>query len=312
MSLFRILHASDLHFASVPHQIGIPDLLQAWQRGIHGAWAPVSSQGTIYADAFAAFAYANRTGFDVLVVSGDLATTGGLKNLQTALAFLGQPVVSGYLNARGQPTLQAPGKPIVVIPGNHDRYLAFHLPGGTRFDRVFEGYWHAGQGAQQLWVRQRGGETLVLLGADLSLRRHDMGSHPLGFLGRGRAYRKCLRQLSLLTQQVRTEYRGCAVLWVIHFEPAASNHLLQLLDEHHLAAAIQQQPPDAILCGHTHRSNTAKVFCGIPVFVCGTTTQHASTHGNTLHALDVNLQSGLSPQFSCKVFRYDPAVGQFA
>ncbi len=312
MSLFRILHASDFHFATVPNQIGIPDLLQAWQQGVLGTWAPVSSQGTISVDAFAAFAYANRAGFDVLVVSGDLATTGGSKNLRTALAFLDRPVVSGYLDARGQPTLQATAKPIVLIPGNHDRFAPFHFPGGTHFDRVFATYWGAGQGAQALWVRQRGGETLVLLGVDLSLRRHDMGSHPLGFLGRGRAYRKRLGQLCFLTRQTRSQYHGCAVLWVIHFEPDVQNPLVQLLDERHLSAALQQDPADAILCGHTHDSNPGKTFAGVPVFVCGTTTQHASIHGNTLHALDVTVQSGSPrPQFSCRVFRYNPAIGQF-
>jgi 3',5'-cyclic AMP phosphodiesterase CpdA len=155
MSLFRVLHASDLHFASVPHQIGIPDLLRAWQQGVPGTWAPTSSQGTIYVDAFAAFAYVNRSGFDVLVLSGDLAMTGGLKDLRAALTFLDRPAVTGYLDARGHPTLQAAGRPLVLIPGNHDRYTPYHFPGGRNFDTAFGAYWSAGQGAQELWVRQR-------------------------------------------------------------------------------------------------------------------------------------------------------------
>jgi 3',5'-cyclic AMP phosphodiesterase CpdA len=311
MSLFRILHASDLHFATVPHQIGIPDLLRAWQQSLPGTWAPISSQSTICVDAFAAFAHANRSGFDVLVLSGDLAATGGLRNLRTAFAFLHSPVVTGYLDAQGQPSLQATGKPIVLIPGNHDRYTAFHLPGGMHFDSVFGSWWGAGQGAQQLWVRQRGGETLVLLGVDLSLRRHDVGSHPLGFLGRGRAYSKRLASLCSLTRESRARYAGCAILWVIHFEPEAQAPLLALLDERRLVAALQQDPADAILCGHTHESNTAKRFAGVPVFVCGTTTQHASVHGNTLHVLDVTVQAPAMPQFSARVFRYNPAIAQF-
>lgn len=160
-------------------------------------------------------------------------------------------MVAGYLVARGNPTLQAAGRPIVLIPGNHDRYTSFRFPGGKRFDTVFGGHWTVGQGAQELWVRQRGGETLVLLGADLTLRRHDLGSSPLGFLGRGRAYLKRLAQLCSLTQQARTRYPGCAALWVIHFEPAAPDSWLQLLDERLQAAALQQNPVDGILCGHT-------------------------------------------------------------
>src|SRR5207302_996246 len=147
-------------------------------------------------------------------------------------------------------------------------YAAVHLPGGRHFDKVFGTYWWAGQGAQELWVQQRGGQTLVVLGVDLSLRRHDLGSYPLGFLGCGRAYPKRLEQLCSLTRQARSRYAGCAVLWVIHFEPAARNPLLELLDERHLATALKQDPADAILCGHTHDSNLARTYEGIPVFVC--------------------------------------------
>jgi hypothetical protein len=165
-------------------------------------------------------------------------------------------------------------------------------------------------------VRQRGAATLVLLGADLSLRQHDLGSSFLGFLGgflgRGRAYPRRLEQLCSFTRIARSRYPGCAVLWVIHFEPEAQNPMLELLDERHLAAALQREPADAILCGHTHESNLAKTFAGVPVFVCGTTTQHASAHGNTLHVLEVIVPAHASPpQFSCRAFRYDPAVGQF-
>jgi hypothetical protein len=155
------------------------------------------------------------------------------------------------------------------------------------------------------------GETLVLLGVDLSLRRHDMGSSVMGFLGQGRAYPKRLAALSALTRQARSRFPGCAVLWVMHFEPAAVDPFLGLLDERHLIAALQQDPTDAIFCGHTHQSNYARAFAGVPVFVCGTTTQHASAHGNTLHVLDVNVQSRSAPQFACRSYRYDPAVGQF-
>jgi hypothetical protein len=115
-----------------------------------------------------------------------------------------------------------------------------------------------------------------------------------------------------LTRKARSRYPGCAILWVIHFEPEARESLLQLLDERHLATALRREPADAILCGHTHDSNRGKTFAGVPVFVCGTTTQHASAHGNTLHVLDVTVQARSGqPQFACRAFRYDAAVGQF-
>jgi 3',5'-cyclic AMP phosphodiesterase CpdA len=317
MPLFRLLHGSDLHCARVSRQIGLPDLSHAWATGAGGSLAPVSSHNDIYTDAFAAFAHANRNGFDVIVLTGDLATTGDSGDLRAAHRFVIAPAVNGYLSGANRPTLQAAGKPVVLLPGNHDRFRAFHLPGGTAFDAAFGASWHARQSAQILWVKQREMATLVLIGVDFSLRRSDVGGpfqgFPLlGFLGQGRAYPRRIQALQQATQTARTQYPGCTVLWVLHFEPDAANGNLALLDDQNLAAALRQDEGiAAILCGHTHVSNPVKVFAGTPVYVCGTTTQHASVHGNGFHVLEVNMQVGTTTQITCRPYRYDPGAASF-
>src|SRR5262249_32409566 len=89
--------------------------------------------------------------------------------------------VAGPLRA----TLRSLGKPVALLPGNHDRYgpllsLPPYPPGNPAFDGVFGGSWQAGQGAQALWSRTKGGMTLVLLGADFTLRAGDWGPCPSG------------------------------------------------------------------------------------------------------------------------------------
>lgn len=246
MAVFRILHASDFHFARVAHQVGIPDWLQAWlgnNQLPQGIWAPVSSQGDIYVSAFAAFVDANRLGLDGLVVTGDLATTGNPADIRAAYRFLYSPAAQGHLNRRGKPTLEAAGKerkvPLLYLPGNHDRFRSYHLPGGRTFDRYLGGAWQPGQGAQLLHIFERDGETLILIGVDFSLRASDLGGLvmglPFGYLGRGRVYPKRLRQLRKLTRKAKEAHPQSALLWLLHFEPEATDPSLALLDEHLLA-----------------------------------------------------------------------------
>ena len=63
-----------------------------------GTWAATSSQGTIYVDAFAAFAHANRAGFEVLVLSGDMATTAQSFAAAAGTSFTGVVAVFRHTN----------------------------------------------------------------------------------------------------------------------------------------------------------------------------------------------------------------------
>jgi 3',5'-cyclic AMP phosphodiesterase CpdA len=314
MPVFRLLHASDLHLGRIPGQIGFPDAV----RGLGGgSWAPVSSHSRSCTDALADFVYANGAGLDVIVLSGDLATTGDPADLRAARRYITAPAVSGAVSTWNRPTLQAAQKPIVWIPGNHDRFRRFHFPGGTNFDRAFGDCWRARQGAQCLWVGKREEATLVLLGVDFTLRASDLGGglhfgFLLGFLGQGRVYPRRLQALRRETQHARRRFPGCAVVWVLHFEPDSPHSFLALLDDHLLANALTQEAVAAVLCGHTHRSDVAKRFANTPVFVCGTTTQHAAPFGNGFLLLEFTVQPGQPTTITCRDYRYDAVTGRFA
>jgi 3',5'-cyclic AMP phosphodiesterase CpdA len=333
MVVFRLLHASDLHFGQTPGQVGVPVLLQNpywWWAGIPGTPAMASSHNLDRVDALAAFAFYKRQRYDAILVTGDLATTGKADDLNAAYEFIASPAVKGYLNAAGRPTLQAAGRPLYLLPGNHDRFGAFYLPGGAEFDKVFATVWPVGQGVH-VWpplVSQSEGETLVLVGVDFTLRTADAGQGFLGYLGQGRASH-LVDALVQATEEVHRQHPGCTILWALHFEPGTTQFLHELLDEGDLEQAIQQKiaPPKArakpavaaILCGHTHRQRLS-TFGGTPVHVCGTTTQHLPVQGrppfkeNSLQVIEITLDPDpkKAAAISVRPYRYTSSLRGFA
>jgi hypothetical protein len=323
MERFVLLHASDLHFSTVARCVGaIPDFLPARRHSFRGRLNTVSTHNDDAADALAYFVcnYQRDYGqqLDTIVLSGDLACRGHLADLNAARDFITTPATQGHLSMTGQPTLNSTPAPIVIIPGNHDRFgqvPLYHVslplcpPGDTTFDAVFSQEWGAGQGTKQLHALRRGGATLVLLGADFTLAAGDFGTPiPLGHYGQGRAYQKRVRVLEQQTRQTRAHYPDCAVLWVVHFEPKTRFYLLKLLQEKRLIQAANQSGVAAILCGHTHRSRKLRRLGNTPLYVCGTTTQFYAPRGNYLHILEIEVDpsTGTARVTKLQRFRFDP------
>lgn len=83
MTTFRLLHASDLHLAVRPYQYGLP---HSWWEVIQFRRSPleVTSHDPDLQTAFAAFAASlppDGIDYDLMVLSGDLATTGRSQDL---------------------------------------------------------------------------------------------------------------------------------------------------------------------------------------------------------------------------------------
>ena len=332
MPRFRILHASDLHFSPRPFRYGLTDCLSVWLSGRYIRPSHiVSTHSPTLALALAAFAYRNRSAYDVAVLSGDLGATGDPADLGVAQAFLSHPPAPGkapYAAGATHGTLQSLGKPVVVLPGNHDRYgpvfaVPPYTPGHVVFDGIFP-LWYVGQGAQELFRRTRQGMTLVLLGADFTLRPGDLGGvGPTTFVsawtslfsiwhyGRGRVYDGTLQALRTLTQKVRQECQPCVVLWVVHFEPESTKAGLELLDDQLLVQAATEEQVPAIFCGHTHQSRLRPLAGGASTaYVCGTTTQFyvQPPDTNAVHMLQIDVpdDSPAQPVITCQRYAYDP------
>lgn len=252
MKTIQLLHISDLHLARRTY---FPLRRRQWL--IHWLSAsPFFHPAAPYlanAAAQAAQILARRVGLDAILVTGDLATTGLRRDLRTALEFIASEPRSPeeWRNEHNRPTLQAAGVPILVMPGNHDRYRYFAgLPGGTAFDEEFAdgGYWTKEQGIQTWPV----GDDLAIVACDLTLSSTEIW--PWNLWGKGRVYPDRLERLVEESRRLRSSAPDRAVLWAVHFPPRFKDvpWYLELMDEHLLVEAAHSACVSHLLCGHTH------------------------------------------------------------
>ena len=146
--------------------------------------------------------------------------------------------------------------PIVMIPGNHDRYAPpSMLPRSDAFDRTFNHFWSAGSSAQTLGVFHKDNAYCAIVGLDLSLRAGSDAGRTLGAVwGRGKAYPDVLSRATVLTADLRARFPDIVVLWAVHFPPhfPGIDPALSLADADVLIDAASQSGVKLLLTGHTH------------------------------------------------------------
>lgn len=318
--MFRFLHASDLHIAQRPEGVGITDVRTAGlRRGLKNL-AMASSYEIGLADALVRLAGVLADGADPLdgvLLSGDVATTGGAKDLARAHEFVdGAPGTDLF---RARETLRSCGKPRLLIPGNHDRFDPPHFdPGGTQFDAVFGGFWSAGQGAQLLWQGTRDGQTLAIVGADLTLRDAGDASVPaFGQLGQGRANTAVIEALVQETETLRAASPEAGVVWVVHFPPdfRELSPVLELVDSSRLVNAAVASGVEHVIAGHTHepRIYDCRAADGrsVRILCAGTATQAISASGHFAHLLEISVLAEGRTSISRLDFRFETDEGEF-
>lgn len=249
MALFRILHASDLHFNS----------LRGW-RAVAGSPARallLSRHDPAAVHALARRSWELRHDIDAVLVTGDLATYGDSADLELAREFLLAPAASGWLTASRRATLgflSPLGVTVAAMPGNHDRYRyggAALLPGGKQFERWFP-TWPVPFGAAPLLDLSAGGERLVVIGLDFTLRHATSATlRGKNWIGTGSADQRTVNAGLGLSALLRSE--GACVVWASHFPPGAPARLRLLHEDNLIEGALRAGVP-LVLCGHTHRS----------------------------------------------------------
>jgi 3',5'-cyclic AMP phosphodiesterase CpdA len=313
MESFRLVQLSDLHIAVRPYVESLPDWWQhGWQfpRGTLGLFSASSHDPDIL-DAAVRAVYERRQDLDAVLLTGDLATTGSMNDLVMARAHVEVPAISLHRSAARLATLASSGLPVILLPGNHDRYRnrAFGA-GGRNFEQVFAS-WNAPRGVQST-VLQLGNERLALVCADFCLANDLDASSIFGRLGQGFAYDSILVALEQETRSYRSQ--GVGVIWVIHFPPLypGISRDLALLNEAALIARANTCGVLHILAGHTHRSLLYPPAPGpaIEVFCAGTACQYVAPGGNVIHLLDVTVDAG-RVSVSRADLRWNQARGAF-
>lgn len=294
---FKLIHLSDLHLSAMPGRIGIIDVPSELARRFKRYLRNRVPMGELFGDLyFGPSSYrkdvAERlaqtlmnpefSDADLIVLSGDLATSGESLDLDVAKSYLHDEADDFFLSGKGQPTLDAAKRPYFLIPGNHDRYSGgikerWPLPGGTNFDGHFSvqqrysknPYWNEGKKLNYTLVhKDECAERLAIIGADFSLDNKDRATgagltKAKNWLGQGRVETKpnikggknTLEGMIALTDYLRSEHGGnIAVIWVSHYpySPKCSSSM-QLVEGERLRKAAVENDIPLILTGHRHK-----------------------------------------------------------
>ncbi len=185
MVTVKILHLSDFHLFNSTNKF--------WYRTCNIGTGRVSTYKKNVLIALAAFVYERRKEIDAILISGDISVAGTEMDLVRSLDFLDSTArLSGddpWLNSRRLPTIQtfAP-KPIIVMPGNHDRFLSITRGRpGTLFYDFFSHYWNVGVGGvNSIYFPNKAKPVLAILCCDFTLNSPDDATCDFGRYGQGK------------------------------------------------------------------------------------------------------------------------------
>lgn len=189
---------------------------------------------------------------DLLVVLGDLATTGMDEDLSVASDVFLHDGIPEHLNADLAPRLGGLGIPMHVVPGNHDRYQDdWATPGGTGFDRVFSSIYKPTKGvcSQSL---ENDDLAMGIISADFSFAAGTDAKY-WRRLGRGAVDDIVLSELDYQTRTWQRNHPGMPAMWALHFSPADGVKTSLVLEEREKVTDLAVKlNVNHIFCGHTH------------------------------------------------------------
>lgn len=314
---FSIAHISDLHIAEIPnipgwHQsagllarLGVG--LQLLRRR-HGGPTMTSHDDRCARALLDVLAGQNRhrpRGYDACIVTGDLATTGSFEDLTAAAALLrGDPSAAGAETLRRKSALP----PMVVLPGNHDRYNgAALLPSSANFENgsLFGGNWdianpkHSAKRSHvnSSIITNAHGKKLAVVTGDFSYVR--LTPMLPRYVGGGKARTETLREMERVTAQFAKE--GLPVIWAVHYPPVKKgvDWFLYLSGHKAVLKVANRRNIEVILSGHTHKQRVWRIaqpnkITPIQVVCAGSACEFArgGTHDRTFYELQVEVQQG--------------------
>ncbi len=308
MAIIRLLHLSDFHILSKNRirykmnglSVCDPDALKA----------------------LAQFVYVNKDDIDGILISGDIAHAGIDMHLSRAIEFFASP--SGFyprepwIDVNRRPTLRTFEKPIVVVPGNHDRYDGLlGQPNGKQFDVYFSSFWNPpASGVQPFLLPNETAPVLTIICADFTIESF---AHcvPGGHWGQGKIYRERLQQLVWHTKRATASKSKVAAIWMLHFAPEFEDHcnlgfdafFIRLLDSDYLIQEAENSGVQYILCGHTHHYAIyhAGTMRKVTIHCAGTSTCVVSTEDTTIHLLEIETDEGDIKGFKSVPFWWNPS-----
>lgn len=243
-------------------------LQQAHTLGFVSLIRPASYLPEIAASA-AQFCFERARSADGVIITGDIATTGIITDINAAHAFVATPPAAGFYGATRMPTLGFMGDNIYVVPGNHDKFSDNRgTPNCKNFELKFESNMPNLNSGVGHWVVQKQSKYLGFVLADFCLQsRSDAEDKVVAALGQGRVYDFVFDELTNRTLELRSKFNAIPIVWVIHFAPFDCGYALKLNDFDLVIDAARRLNVSAALCGHTHKASKTIyddliIYCG--------------------------------------------------
>lgn len=335
MAVFSLIHASDFHigvkadFCNGFDIGGFPGWFrQAFSRELTGAFTP----STFWLDRASRFTHEmeqETDDIDAILVTGDIATTGSNSDITAAANFLDGTVPYNWVTSkRAFRCLHSDFlPPIILMPGNHDRYVPPALtPRSLEFEAAFGLHWNFNEPIPPTFQHHRfvnsftlsrDGDSLILCTVDFSLTNINdakkAGRAGFGYLGQGIVKKQqylpyerhsALDELIEQSSWALENRKNCSVVWCIHFPPKYPKLPLdmQLIDENFLLEAAENLGIKLILSGHTHKYSSYLATPATRVVCCGTTTARSTAGEHQYLRLDLDTNNLLDPKVVRKVW----------
>ncbi len=205
-----------------------------------------------------------------------------------------------FLRHRPFPNIAAQ-RPIIFVPGNHDRFsrnIKLRCPSDKKiFESVFGDAWaiaststSLSNGIRVTRFRKPTADLLVCC-ADLTLRPG--AKNPLTWWGCGEVHNDLLEKLARLTQAELDNERQTAVVWVVHFPPecTSAKPFTKLKEGAKLIQRARECGVSLIFCGHTHEEEHYVDSHGTPpwVIVAGTATARRAQSGHQIYFVSLEV-----------------------
>lgn len=282
METYKLLHLSDLHI-SVP----------TWRQRVRNLFFCSHDSNALMA--LAEFIWVWRDKLDAILISGDIVDIDGIQDdLMTAYGFFKQPPAAPQLGKLpwitddNTPTISFFEKPVILMPGNHDRFHnELGRPGCTLFDKHFADYWPVAHGGVWRYTLRKNGSSLGVVVGDFSLFSIGNSSIAAGHFGQGMVDHR-INAMKAETERIK-EDGAQAVIWMIHFVPEIDNDdakfnngrigsyklkRMNLIGCDKLSSAAKAVGVNHVLCGHTHIKSQYRTIANndLSVFCAGTST----------------------------------------
>lgn len=322
-TIFRYIHFSDTHFCIYPNRTNLSALLRRGPSGKIDIRNPFVQRKALGFESFAwpasfsprvvsgvaQFCVDQSPECDAILVTGDLATTGIATDIEVANTFLTAAPQTGYVTGSNRfPTISGCGVPIIVLPGNHDKYVDNKAtPDSKTFELKFGNLMPNYRARVGHTVHSKGDVHLGIISGDFSLTSKGSASRRNGHYGQGRVSADTLQELQSRTLELRKKYDAIEFMWMVHFAPFNCGRMIELVDWEKLVDAATALRVKVSLCGHTHR--THRVDAGRHTILGAGTAGCVEGRDTMVHVISIEI--GYSASVMRENFRWNPKNFQF-